>query len=282
MGVLTLLPALLAALSAGVWGTGDFCGGKASQQAKPLAVTVLSQLIGLPILLLGLILFGGHFDGGTFLQNVLAGVAGFAGIVLLYRGLSSGAMSVFAPITAVMSALIPMIVGLITERTPSTLPLIGAGCAILAIALVSITGSSGNAAVTPRLILLAFATGAMFGAFFAFLGSAKPSAGMWPLVAVRAGSLGIGLIVLAATRTSMRMERAPLRWTAVAGALDITANALFVLAAARGELSIVAPIAALYPVSTVLLALAVDRERVRPIQLAGLGLAAAALVLVAT
>ncbi|MEV0806268.1 hypothetical protein [Micromonospora sp. NPDC050200] len=34
-----------------------------------------------------------------------------------------------------------------------------------------------------------------------------------------------------------------------------------------------------YPASTVLLALAVDRERLRPVQLAGLGFAAGALVL---
>jgi drug/metabolite transporter (DMT)-like permease len=64
--------------------------------------------------------------------------------------------------------------------------------------------------------------------------------------------------------------------------MDILANALYLYAAAHGPLAIVAPIGALYPVSTVLLALAVDRERVVATQLAGLGLAATALVLAAT
>ena len=136
--------------------------------------------------------------------------------------------------------------------------------------------------MTPKLVGLALASGAMFGIFFALLGQADKAAGLWPLVGIRLGSIGMGLIVVAATRTSLRLERGPLRWTWVAGCLDIAANGLFVLAAARGQLSIVAPISALYPVSTVLLALGVDRERVRPIQLAGLGLAATALVLVAT
>jgi uncharacterized membrane protein len=278
----SILPALLAALSAAVWGSGDFCGGKASQRANPIAVTVLSQLLGLPVLLLSLLLFRGHFDLATFGQDMLAGVAGYIGIVLLYRGLSQGAMAIFAPISAVTSALIPMIVGLISERTPSTLPLIGAALAIVAIGLVSISGSNGNALVTPRLVGLALATGAMFGIFFAILGQAKPEAGMWPLVGIRAGSIGAGLLTAAVTRTSLRMPSTPFRWTGVAGCFDIAANALYVLAAARGVLSIVAPIASLYPVSTVLLALGVDKERVRPIQLAGLGLAATALVLVAT
>jgi uncharacterized membrane protein len=61
----------------------------------------------------------------------------------------------------------------------------------------------------------------------------------------------------------------------------MSANALYVLAVQRGDLSIIAPVASLYPVSTVLLAMLVDRERMRPVQLAGLGLAATALVLVA-
>jgi drug/metabolite transporter (DMT)-like permease len=77
------------------------------------------------------------------------------------------------------------------------------------------------------------------------------------------------------------MDRPLVRWVAAAGAGDVAANALFLFAAREGLLSVVAPIAALYPVSTVLLALFVDKERVRPVQVAGLGLAAAALVLTA-
>jgi drug/metabolite transporter (DMT)-like permease len=281
IAVLTFLPAVLAAASAGVWGSGDFSGGKASQHAKPLAVTVLSQLLGLPILAISLLIFPGTFDIGRFGPNALAGAAGFIGIVLLYRGLSSGAMAIFAPISAVTSALIPMIVGLIFDRTPSTVPLIGAAIAIVAIGLVSISGSSGNLAVTPRLVMMALASGTMFGIFFAILGQSDSAAGMWPLVGIRVGSLAVGLAVLAVTRTSLRLPPQSLRWTWSAGCLDVAANALFLVAAARGELSIVAPIASLYPVSTVLLAFGVDHERVRPIQLAGLGLAATALVLAA-
>jgi uncharacterized membrane protein len=280
--VLSFLPALLAALSAGVWGSGDFCGGKASQRADPIAVTVLSQVLGLPVLIVAVLIFRGTFAAGMFAQDMAAGVAGFVGIVLLYRGLSRGAMAVFAPISAVTSALIPMIVGLISEKTPSTVPLIGAAIAVVAIGLFSVGGGGGNAAVTPQLVGLALATGTMFGIFFAILGQAKPDAGMWPLVGVRTGSICAGLLVAGITRTPLRLATGPLRLAWCAGSLDIAANALFILAAARGELSIVAPIASLYPVSTVLLALGVDHERVRPIQLAGLGLAATALVLVAT
>lgn len=280
---ITVLPILLAAVSAAVWGTGDFCGGKASQRADALAVTVVSQLFGLPILLVCVVLLSPHGPDATpILRGAVAGVAGFLGILLLYRGLARGAMAIFAPISAVTSAIIPMTVGLVFDKPPAPLALIGAVCAIVAIGLVSMSGGSGNAAVTPGLVGLALLTGTMFGIFFAVLGQSGSDAGMWPLVGVRVGSIGAGLVVVAATRASLRIAPGPRRWTIVAGTLDIAANALYILAAARGVLSIVAPIASLYPVSTVLLALGVDRERVHPVQLAGLGLAATALVLAAT
>jgi drug/metabolite transporter (DMT)-like permease len=278
-----VLPTLLAAASAAVWGTSDFCGGKATQRSNALTVTVLSQTAGLPILALALLLVpGGSPSVSAITWGLGAGVAGFVGILLLYRGLSQGAMAIFAPVTAVSSALVPLVVGLITERVPSTLALVGAGCAVIAIGMVSLTGG-GRAKVTPRLVLLALLSGAMFGLFFTVLGrTSGESAGLWPLLGVRVASVGAGLLVAARTRTGLRLTGVPLRWAALAGPLDILANVFYVLAVARGLLSVVAPVAALYPVSTVLLALGVDRERVRPVQLAGLGLAATALVLVAT
>ncbi|HEY7174543.1 MAG TPA: DMT family transporter [Micromonosporaceae bacterium] len=279
--MVSTLPILLAALSAAVWGTGDFSGGKASQRAQPLAVALVSQLLGLPVLAVCVAFLGGSGPTvGDIGWGALAGVAGFGGILLLYRGLSSGAMSVFAPISAVTAALIPLIVGLAAQKAPSTAGLVGAVLAIVAIALVSMTGGRGGK-VSLELVGLALATGAMFGIFFAVLGLAGSSAGVWPMVGVRIGSVGVGLIAAAATKTSLRLPRGTWRWTATAGVFDISANVLYVLATEHGQLSIVAPIAALYPVSTVLLALAIDRERMRPVQLAGLGLAATALVLVA-
>lgn len=288
-----MLPILLAAASAIVWGTADFSGGKASQRANELAVTVVSQVFSLPVLVLCLLLVPGRPHLTDLLWGAASGAAGLAGIVLLYRALASGAMAVAAPVTAVTAALVPMVVGLAAplagaaesgaaSGTPGILALSGAGCAIVAIALVSLGPTTGRGRVTGRLVGLALTAGALFGLFFALLGQASPEGGMWPLVGVRLSSIGIGLLVAARGRTSLRLSRRALGWAAVAGPLDIAANALYLAAAVRGHLSIVAAIASLYPASTVLLALAVDRERLRALQLAGLGLAAAALVLTAS
>jgi drug/metabolite transporter (DMT)-like permease len=277
-----VLPIVLAAASALVWGTADFSGGKASQRGNPLAVTVVSQLLSVPMLAVCLLLVPGEPRITDLLWGAASGAAGLAGIVLLYRALAGGAMAVVAPVTAVTAAVVPMAVGLLISRTPGTVALIGAGCAIVAIALVSLGPGGGRGSVTGPLVGLALLAGALFGVFFALLGQASEASGMWSLVGVRAASVGVGLAWAVRTRTSLRLAGQAMRWAAIAGPLDIAANALFLAAAARGHLSIVAAVASLYPASTVLLAFAVDRERLRAAQVAGLGLAAAALVLTAS
>jgi drug/metabolite transporter (DMT)-like permease len=151
-------------------------------------------------------------------------------------------------------------------------------CAILAIGLVSI-GPRGGGPVSAALIAQSLLAGAMFGAFTSMLGQASAAAGMWSLAGVRATSIGLGLVVVWRSGGSLRLPRALWPTVVAAGGLDVAANAFYVAAAARGHLSVVAPVASLYPASTVLLALAVDRERLRMLQVAGLGLAATALVL---
>jgi drug/metabolite transporter (DMT)-like permease len=263
---------------------------------------VASQVVSLPLLALALVVFGGDLYTSDLLWGAGAGAAGLVGLVLLYRGLSTGAMAIVAPITAVTGAVVPMIVGLLTERMPSPVSLAGAACAVVAIALVSIgppNGSAGSGSGTggadvrardqrggsaqsgTGVVLLALGSGAAFGLFFALLAQTNGTAGVWPLAAARAMSVGLGLVAVALTGASLRSVRPVSVWVVAAGVGDITANWLYLLAVADGLLTVIAPIAALYPVSTVLLALTVDREHVRPAQIAGLGLAAAALVLTA-
>jgi drug/metabolite transporter (DMT)-like permease len=285
-----MLPLIFAVTTAAVWGTADFCGGKATQRAPALAVSVLSKLASLPVLGLGLVIAGGRPTVLGLGWGGLAGVFGMAGVILLYRGLATGAMTVVAPVTAVTSALVPFVIGIVLDGVPRALAMIGAGCAVGAIALVSAGSEAGSEAghkpIGLRIVGLALAAGCGFGLFMAFLSRAKDpggvDSGLWPLVAAQLTALGLGAVLLRRSRLSVGLAGQALRWAVAAGVLDFSANVLYLFATRTGELSIVAPIASLYPASTVLLALAVDRERVRPMQLAGLGLAATALVLVAS
>jgi drug/metabolite transporter (DMT)-like permease len=290
-----MIALLLAASCAVVWGTGDFCGGKASQRAPALAVSVLSKVVALPVVVAGVAVVGGHPSAAALGWGAAAGVFGMAGVILLYRGLATGAMSIVAPVTAVTSALVPFVLGILLDGAPRPGAVLGALCAIGAIALVS-SGydppppptTPATVAVRSRLagtvVPLALAAGLGFGLFMTLLSRAKgppgTDVGLWPLAAAHLAALGLGAVLLRRTRTPVRVTGVALRLTLAAGVLDFTANILYLLATRTGALSVVAPVASLYPATTVLLALALDHERVRPRQLTGLALAAVALVLV--
>ncbi|MBP1785115.1 MULTISPECIES: EamA family transporter [Micromonospora] len=274
-----MLPIVLAAVSALAFGTADFSGGKASRWADPIAVTVVSQMLSLPLLVVLVLVVPGTPSALDLGWGLLAGVAGAGGVMLLYRALATGVMAVVAPVTAITAAIVPIVAGLVLADSPGAVALGGAGLAVVAIALVSLGERGAARRVSGRVLAMALAAGLLFGVFFALLGQADESAGMWPVLAVRVSSVAFGLALAARTGTRLRLGRRVLGWAAAAGLLDSAANALFLAAAGRGHLSVVAAVASLYPASTVLLALAVDRERLRPVQLAGLGFAAAALVL---
>lgn len=271
---------MLATLSALVWGVADYSGGRASSRVSALGVTVVSQLLGLPLLVLCLLLIPGVAAGPDLAWGASAGLAGVLGIIALYRSLSTGAMAVAAPTTAVTAALIPMAYGLAIGERPSANALVGVVCAVLAIGLVSL-GPGGTGRVNKEVVGLALLSGAFFGVFFILLAKSSDESGMWPLAAARAASISLALVLVFSRGVSLRLPRSVLGWVAAAGVGDIAANALYLVAARDGLISVVAPISSLYPVSTVLCALVLDGERVRPVQLAGLGLAAAALVLTA-
>ncbi|WP_432831131.1 EamA family transporter [Dactylosporangium sp. CA-092794] len=274
---------VLAALSGLVWGVGDFSGGKASQRADALLVVVLSKAASVPLLALYLLLLPAAPAPRALAWGAAAGLVGVLGMIAFYRALAGGAMAVVAPVSAVTTALLPVAAGLVAGERPGPVPLTGAACAIAAIGLVSAAGGAGGR-VTARLVGLALLSGAGFGLFFACLSRAGDHSGLWPIAAAQVAALALGMALLAARprHAAARPDAASWRWLLLASPLDMSANALYLLAVQRGDLSITAPIAALYPVSTVLLALFVDRERLRPAQLAGLGLAATALVLVAS
>jgi drug/metabolite transporter (DMT)-like permease len=281
-----VLSVALAALSGLIWGVGDFSGGKATQRAAVLPVVWVSKLVSLPLLVIFLVATYVPVTAIGLAWGGLAGIAGVVGLVLFYRALAAGAMTVVAPVTGVTSAAIPVVVGLVAGEHPSALRLFGVGCALLAIALVSLAPqpSGHRQVVTRRLVVAALGAGTGFALFFILLSvagrAAAGSVGLWPIAGSQISAVVILALLLLMTRPGPWPRQATLRWTMLAGPCDMTANALYLLASRHGDLSVVAPIAALYPVTTVILALIIEHERLRGIQVAGLIFAVAALVLV--
>lgn len=280
-----MLGIAFAGVSALLWGTSDFCGGLAVRHGSQhaLRVTVFSHLWGIPVVLLGVLMVPGTFGREALLWGGLAGVVGVVSVALLYQALSEGTMAVVAPVSAVTAAAIPALGGVLLGERPSPVALSGVALALLAIAFLTSTQSEPPIRVAPRNLVLTGCAGGSCGLFYLLLGQAGAGSGMWPLaseafVSIAAGAILLGMIPSARARSGGSIAAL----ACLAGLLDAAATGLYVFATQHGQLSLVAPIAALDPASTVLLALAIAGERLRPMQMGGLAFAALALVLTAS
>ncbi|GAB3192942.1 hypothetical protein GCM10027261_06710 [Geodermatophilus arenarius] len=274
---------VLALASAVVYGMADFCGGIASRRAAAAAVVALSQAAGLVAVVLLLPWLGGSPTPADLGWGAAAGVAGGAGLLLFYRSLATGVMSVVAPVTAVAAAALPVVGGLLLGERLGVLAALGILLALVAVVLVAAEGGlSSLRAARLGTVAPALAAGAGFGLFFVLLDRTGGDSGLSPLLAARVVSvLLIGGLALASGR-SLLVSRGVLPVVVLAGVGDMTANALFLVATQVGEqLAITGVLASLYPASTVVLAQVVLRERLAGAQRAGLAVAAAAVVLIA-
>lgn len=275
----------LALLSAIAYGSGDFLGGLSSRRLPVGAVVWRTHVIGLVgLLAVAPFIAADAVAGRDLWIGAGAGVAGGIGIVLLYLGLSRGTMSVVAPITAVLSAVVPAAWGLLGGERPSAVALGGVVVGLVAIALVA--REPDTVSVDRSLLVIALGAGLGFGVFFIALDATGDDAGLWPLVAGRGASAAM-FVVAAALLSSYRVGSDAARqgttpWLLLGtGVLDVGANALFLLATQTGLLSLVAVLGALYPAATVVLARVVLAERLARPQVVGCVLAIAAAAMVA-
>jgi drug/metabolite transporter (DMT)-like permease len=255
---------VLALLCACAYGTGDFFGGLATRRVgSALAVVLGSQTVSLAFVVVVAPLFGGHPHAVDMAWAALGGVAGAVGLVSFYRGLAIGPMSITAPVSAVIAAVVPVLVGIVSGERPGARAVVGIPLAIVAILLFSSSPASeaGRVRATPASLVYAVVAGIGFGTFFVFLAQVRREAELFPLFASRGASIAAVVAVGVASRRNLKIPRPSWLLVGLAGVFDIAANALFLLASGRGLLSVVSVLASLYPAATIILARAVLHER---------------------
>lgn len=273
---------ILGTLVAVTYGVGDFLGGLASKRNPPAVVVALSQACGLVLMAVLVAVDGSPLVWRDALIGAAAGSIGLVGVILLYRGLANGTMSVVAPVTAVSAAVVPLVWGLVTGDRPSIVALVGVAAALVAVALVSTADAIEDRTATRSDILLALLAGAAFGMVFVLLAETDESSGMWPVLGARVASVSLVTIgVLAILRQPLRPAPGTGPTIVGAGVLDAGANALYLLASREGLLSLVSVLSSLYPAATIVLARVVLHERMNRTQLLGVALALAGVVLIA-
>jgi drug/metabolite transporter (DMT)-like permease len=263
------------------WGISDFLGGLKSRTLALLTVLVTSQGAGF-VLIAAIVAVRGRAapDAEHLAYACLSGLAGAIGLAAFYRGLAVGAMAVVAPISGTAAA-IPVGFGLITGERPGAFQAVGIVLAIAGVVLASRELPEVGGA--PRVAAgagLALVSALGFGTFFVAMDAASGPDVFWAIFFNRATSLTALVLAALVVRPRLAVGREDLRVLLLIGALDISANALFAVASTKGLVSVVAVLAALYPVVTVMLARVVLGERVRRLQQAGVAVVLAGVVLI--
>lgn len=260
----------------------------------------LGQLFGFLLALVVVVGSREPFPDPAFIPWAAAGgISGVVGLSAFYLALSRGTMSLVAPLTALIGATVPALVGIAGGETPTTVVAVGMVVALAAVAVISLpegadrgrpslaslrTSLGGARAAELGLIVVA---GLGFAGFFLGTAEARAVGGgvLWPLLAVRVSGLilvwfGIAVLLATGTLRTIRIRRSVLPMALLAGAGDTGGNLFFLLAIAQGTLPVAVVLSSLYPVQTTLLARFLLHERLSPLRLAGVALAVLGVVLI--
>jgi drug/metabolite transporter (DMT)-like permease len=284
---------LLGLAAAVLYGSGDFLGGMASRRAHVLTVLTLVETAGVIVALAAAVMSAGPASLPGLAWGFGAGLVGGLGLIVFYAGLAAGPMSVVAPVSGLVSTVLPVAVALAEGERPGAGVYAGALLCLVAIVLASAgPDASGDQSRAPlgRALAYGTASGVSFGLFFLLIRNAGQSGEVWPVAAGRIGELAVVLAAAAVLRPGLLRGlgggmrggiggRIPLA-AASAGVIDVLANLCYVAATRIGAFGLAVVLASLYPGVTVLLARVVLGERLRWIQRLGLGLAAIGILLV--
>lgn len=269
------MASLLALLSSAMWGTADYFAGRLSKKHHPFAVLGFSQVIGLFVGIL-IVVMSGSWQGkilgldGFLIPGALAGIFGYIGLACLYEGLSTGRMGVVSPISS-LSTVIPLAYALITGDVLSTITLIGVVIALIGVFCASGPELSQGLPIKPLLLALGAAAG--FGLALTFLAIGSQSSALLTMVSMRGATFFVTISLALKFRTTGNFSKNDMPMLIFIGAADFLANLLLGIACTKGLVSVAMVFGSLYPIATAVLAFKFLNERLHKVQYIGIALA---------
>ena len=274
-------------LTALVYGFTDFFGAVAAKKIRAITVTSLSSVVGLVLLLSASGWLGLNFTPAAIAWGILGGIISSVAINSLYTSLAIGPISIASPLTAVLSAIVPAVVGISLGEQFTTLGWLAIGLILVAVVLVGFIPGEAVRLPSLRGLLHGLTAGIGIGFVMVCLDAAPRNTGVSTIVVIRiTTALILGVASLVSFRRNPNpgeLQNAGKLWGAVilAGLLESTANVLFTVATQLGTLTVVAVLTALYPLGTILLARVVLKEKIATLQLIGIFIAIGASALLA-
>ena len=280
MGAVQL--ALIAALG---FGCSDVLGGAAARRDGrrniQFSTAVISSIVATPVTaLFATTLAGGNPVAADYLWAAAAGVFLASARPLVMLGMSRGPVVVFGPALALSSLVVSTTAGLTAGERLAANDIVALLLALPAVVLVSSSGRlvSMRQVMRSSAVLLALAAGVLAGMSSVMLSHVGEDAGAWPLAIVQLAAFLAGTAAAVSAGVLVVPASPARRLAAVHGAVSALAVTSLGLALQAGRISVVAVIISLSPAVSVLIARAVMKDVIHPVQ--GLGVACAVLSVV--
>jgi len=268
-------------LSALTWGAADFAGGLASRRTSPYKVVALGWIIGLLILpVIAILKNEPMISLRSALWCLAAGGFGAFGILIFYYSLSIGRMSLAAPISAVLAAAIPVLIGVFLDGMPGLQILLAFLFAFVSVVLVSNQETlSTSLNIKFSEIKIPMLAGITFGLYFVLMHQGSQEGLFWPMTMSHVSGVILLLLAMIIQKKSLIPARSDLFLILSCFVLDQTGTLFYILAGQAGRMDVAAVLASLYPGITILMAWGFLKEHISKPQLAGIGLSLIAIVL---
>lgn len=276
-----MLSTLYGLLSALTWGAGDFTGGVVSRRAGSYKVAFYAEAFGLILLLAVQVFVREPLPLWPELAwSAAAGLLGSVGLLLLFRSLVEGKMSIAAPVSALLSAVLPVLASSLSEGLPGALKYAGFALVLLAIWLIS-RGDDHQKALRLHLVDLRMplAAGVFFGLYFILIHQGSRTSILWSMISARLSGVSFLFVFALVKRELSLPNRAVAPLVLLNAVADVSGNAFYILAGQAGRLDVAAVLGSLYPCMTVLLAALLLHERLNRAQWTGIAAALTAIVL---
>ncbi len=274
---------LLALLSSLLWGSADYHAGNLSKRLPTMVVLGINQAFGLLFGIALVLVSGGWFaptldSSGYFINGALAGLSGYAGLLCLYAGLSSGRMGVVSPISS-LSVLLPLFFALVIKGDQLSTPVtMGVIAAIIGGFLAS--GPEVKQGLPIRPVLLALGAALGFGSALTFMAIGSQESSLLTMTTMRATTFFVSLAFFIKIRSLGGASKRDIPLLAAIGIADFSANLLLGVATTKGLVSIAMVLGSLYPIATAILAYAFLHERLHKVQYLGIVLAVSGVALI--
>ena len=275
------MASLLALLSSVLWGSADFIGGYLTKKHKAVIVTAASQVFGLILGIVLIVLTKSYVQpnlnwNGYLIPGILSAIAGFFGLAVFYQGLATGSMGVISSIAS-LGALIPIAIAFINGERPSSMQIVG-----MAIALIGAFCASGPEVLkgsSLKPIIYGIIAMFLFGTAISFMVIGSKVSSLLTMTTMRMFTVLVALIVAVLTRNFGSFKKKEVLPLVYMGSADFLANLFLGIATTKGLVSIAVVLGSLVPIATAVLAFRILHERLHKIQYLGIFLAIAGVAL---